>query len=181
MYKVTIKEPIVSPGLEVEATFDDSNTLTDVCKKIKSLVDVILSERDDEYTRLFKSLNRYKYSHSCDRLSRYKILENEKSQSPISDLISLLKEDKSPGSYYYSWQSNIAMTLYDVINNSGILMFENKRDLKERVLLDDTKLRKICNDSARLFLDIFIGDAYDGEADGMSAYQIALNRIVNNE
>jgi len=36
-------------------------------------------------------------------------------ESPVKKLIVELKEDKSEGSYYYSWQSNIAMSIKDNI------------------------------------------------------------------
>ena len=34
----------------------------------------------------------------------------------IEKLVEELKKDKSPGSYYYSWQANIAMAMYDELD-----------------------------------------------------------------
>ena len=34
----------------------------------------------------------------------------------IEKLIEELKKDKEPGSYYYGWQSNIAMAMFDELD-----------------------------------------------------------------
>lgn len=34
----------------------------------------------------------------------------------IDKLIEELRKDKTPGSYYYVWQSNIAMVMYDELD-----------------------------------------------------------------
>ena len=64
------------------------------------------------------------------------LLESSVCQA-MSTLINELKKEQCPGSWYYAWQSNIAMTIYD---NSE---------------LDAEK----CNDIAVKFLDRLIGDS----------------------
>jgi len=47
-------------------------------------------------------------------------MDNNKTENIIADamkiLTAALKEDKEPGSYYYSWQSNLAMKIFDNCN-----------------------------------------------------------------
>ncbi len=54
----------------------------------------------------------------------------------IKNLTKELKKDKSEGSYYYSWQANIAMAMYDE--------FKGTISLKK------------CNNGAKRFLDLLI-------------------------
>ena len=55
-------------------------------------------------------------------------------EQAMNHLIQELRKDKEPGSYYYSWQSNIAMAIYDSFGD-----IENKHEL--------------CNVAAKRFLD----------------------------
>lgn len=71
----------------------------------------------------------------------------------ISDAIDLLREsfqDKSPGSYYYSWQSNIAMAFKDRFHQYV------KEEATNEVIVMDYDLHKIANDAAKNFLDLLI-------------------------
>lgn len=54
----------------------------------------------------------------------------------IEDLVAELKKDKSEGSYYYSWQANIAMAMYDE--------------------LDGKATKEECNNGSKRFLEILI-------------------------
>jgi hypothetical protein len=58
----------------------------------------------------------------------------------IEKLIEALKEDKSEGSYYYSWQANIAVAMQDAYAEAE----------------DKTDIHKISNDGAKRFLDLLI-------------------------
>lgn len=53
-----------------------------------------------------------------------------------------LSEDKSEGSYYHSWQANIAMVFYDEMDGYG--------------LIETDLLRKVSNQAAKNFLDLLI-------------------------
>ena len=64
----------------------------------------------------------------------------------IEVLIKALKKDKSKGSYYYSWQSNIAMAMYDeIVDNPAKYMDENNWD-------------EICNAGAKRFLNLLLSE-----------------------
>lgn len=52
-----------------------------------------------------------------------------------------LSSDKEPGSMYYAWQSNIAMTFYDHLRSGDG---------------EDRELHTKCNEAACRFLDMFI-------------------------
>lgn len=73
----------------------------------------------------------------------------------VTVLIDALRQDKSDGSYYYSWQSNIAMAFHDefmkMVNNGEIEV-----KFKHSFTFHDC-----CNNSAKAFLDNLIG--YDPE------------------
>ena len=56
----------------------------------------------------------------------------------IEKLVEELRKDKSGGSYYYSWQANIAMAMYDE--------------------LDGKATKEECNNGAKRFLEILIMD-----------------------
>jgi len=58
----------------------------------------------------------------------------------IEKLIEELRKDKSEGSYYYSWQANIAVAMQDAYDDAG----------------DKTDIHKISNDGAKRFLDLLI-------------------------
>lgn len=53
-----------------------------------------------------------------------------------------LSEDKSEGSYYYSWQANIAMAFQD--------QFQRSYDM------DKGNIHQVANDAAKNFLDLLI-------------------------
>jgi transcription initiation factor IIE alpha subunit len=59
----------------------------------------------------------------------------------IEKLIEELKKDKSEGSYYYSWQANIAVAMQDAFHRAE----------------DKTDIHKISNEGAKAFLDLLIG------------------------
>ena len=63
-------------------------------------------------------------------------MEKEKNSGLITELVEELKKDKSEGSYYYSWQSNIAMSMYDE--------------------LDDKITKEEANNGAKRFLEMLI-------------------------
>jgi len=65
-------------------------------------------------------------------------------QEAIEVLCNALREDKSEGSYYYSWQANIAMCMYDSFDGSEI------------DLIGDKNLLDICNKGAKTFLNLLI-------------------------
>lgn len=66
----------------------------------------------------------------------------------IEVLCNALREDKSEGSYYYSWQANIAMSILDEYNRQSKDMdYEEKRSLD---------MYKICNEGAKNFLNLLI-------------------------
>lgn len=62
----------------------------------------------------------------------------------VEVLCNALREDKSEGSYYYSWQANIAMCMYDSFDGSEI------------DLIGDKNLLDICNKGAKTFLNLLI-------------------------
>jgi len=62
----------------------------------------------------------------------------------ITVITDAMNEDKSEGSYYYSWQANIAMAFQDEYNRS-----------KEKVdFLDDLNIHAISNNAAKNFLNM---------------------------
>ena len=68
-----------------------------------------------------------------------------KLKKAIKVLTEELAKDKSEGSYYYSWQSNIAMAFYD--------------EMKKREREDDTTyefILNVANQAAKNFLDLLI-------------------------
>jgi hypothetical protein len=58
----------------------------------------------------------------------------------IEKLIEELRKDKAEGSYYYSWQANIAMAMYDELDGK-ITKEEANRGAKRflEILLIDTQ------------------------------------------
>lgn len=67
---------------------------------------------------------------------------DKKLKDAVDTLVAALSEDKSDGSYYYSWQANIAMAFKD---EGGLFTYNN---------LTPELLHKIANDGAKRFLDI---------------------------
>jgi hypothetical protein len=70
-------------------------------------------------------------------------MENNLSQS-INTLVDALSKDKSEGSYYYSWQANIAMSMLDQL-------------VDEKLLVPGSRLyvyfHEAANNGAKRFLD----------------------------
>lgn len=58
----------------------------------------------------------------------------------IEKLVEALKADKSEGSYYYAWQSNIAVSMQDAYARAE----------------DKTDIHNISNEGAKAFLDLLI-------------------------
>ena len=58
----------------------------------------------------------------------------------IKKLLSELRKDKSNGSYYYSWQANIAVAMQDAFSDAE----------------DKTDIHAISNNGAKRFLDLLI-------------------------
>jgi len=67
----------------------------------------------------------------------------------ISLLIDALKEDKEPGSYYYSWQSNIACAIMDTMLNLKYCGFKDQMSNMENI-------HDLANDAAKRFLENLI-------------------------
>jgi len=65
-------------------------------------------------------------------------------EKAIKVLCSNLSEDKSAGSYYYSWQSNIAMAFFDQFIN------DHENILAQRILSE------VSNKAAKRFLETLI-------------------------
>jgi hypothetical protein len=70
-------------------------------------------------------------------------MDNNLSQS-VTTLVSELAKDKSEGSYYYSWQANIAMNILDQM-------------VDEKLLIPGSRLyvhfHEAANNGAKRFLD----------------------------
>lgn len=56
-----------------------------------------------------------------------------------------LREDKSEGSYYYSWMCNIEMCVYDAMKDNG-----NIKEFNQDIILN------MCKEGAKNFLDLLI-------------------------
>ena len=65
-------------------------------------------------------------------------------------LMNALREDKTEGSYYYAWQSNIAMAFYDEYN-----VAKEKWHIENPYIQFMPDIHKIANDAAKRFLDSF--------------------------
>lgn len=70
----------------------------------------------------------------------------------IEKLIKELRKDKSGGSYYYGWQSNIAMSISDELDNNNIIL-----STKDGVFTRKQQ-HKFVNDCAVRFLEVLIRD-----------------------
>jgi hypothetical protein len=70
-------------------------------------------------------------------------MEKKLSES-IDALVTELQKDKSEGSYYYAWQSNIAMAFFDQFLND------------HEGLLTTRQLHEVSNKAAKRFLEAFI-------------------------
>lgn len=82
-------------------------------------------------------------------------MSKEQADAVFSLSIELLRktlaEDKTPGSYYYVWQSNIAMAFMDEYEVAYKLGNIEHQDIHE-----------IANKAAKRFLDSLIGDVNHG-------------------
>lgn len=64
------------------------------------------------------------------------------------DLVKELKKDQSEGSYYYSWQANIAMAIKDE--------YERYRKKHKIKTVDELDMHHIANQGAKDFLNLLI-------------------------
>ena len=88
--------------------------------------------------------HRYKYTSSPHEENVYTTTSYEPTlEEAIKVLQKHLREDKSEGSYYYSWQANIAMAFYD----------EARRQYPETYAID---FHNVANLAAKNFLDNLI-------------------------
>ena len=88
----------------------------------------------------------------------------------IKGLIKALKKDED---FYYGWQSNIAMSIWDEMNDNKIIL-----STSEGVLTKEQE-HIFINDCAKRFLDLLIGQKSD---DGMKYSSIFKEKInCNNE
>lgn len=71
---------------------------------------------------------------------------NEDLPNAITVLQNHLKEDKTGGSYYYAWQSNIAMAFKD----------EYYREALKEHTAENVDIHKVANEAAKNFLDLLI-------------------------
>ena len=72
---------------------------------------------------------------------------SDKLKEAVKTLCEALREDKSEGSYYYSWQANIAMAFQDEFNTWV-------RALPHNVTPTQNQLHSISNAAAKNFLDL---------------------------
>lgn len=75
---------------------------------------------------------------------------SEKLKEAVSVLVTELNADKSEGSYYHTWQANIAMCFFDECKEQGSQM-------------ESSALAKLCNDGAKRFLEhlCYVGNKPD--------------------
>lgn len=66
--------------------------------------------------------------------------QTNKIADAVKVIIDAMNEDKSEGSFYYSWQANIAMAFVDEMDGYG--------------LIEKSLLHKVANDAAKRFLDL---------------------------
>jgi hypothetical protein len=72
----------------------------------------------------------------------------EELKQSVKNLCDALRADKTEGSYYYSWQANIAMAFHDVFNEM-MLTGEIKAKFENSFTFHDC-----CNNAAKRFLDL---------------------------
>ena len=75
----------------------------------------------------------------------------KKLEKAINILIEELRKDQSEGSYYYSWQANIAVSFQDEFWRS----FAEKDD-ELFMKIDSSFIHTISNNAAKNFLDLLI-------------------------
>lgn len=66
----------------------------------------------------------------------------------MATLVDFLKEDTTEGSYYYSWQANIAVAFQDECNNW--------REKNNRETIPAKAFHEISNNAAKYFLNLLI-------------------------
>lgn len=90
------------------------------------------------------------HCNSCEPVEPKQTTVTIKTENLLKEAISLLCEelaaDKSEGSYYYSWQSNIAMAFIDECNNW--------RERTGRETIPASAFHEIANNAAKNFLDL---------------------------
>lgn len=79
-------------------------------------------------------------------------MEN-KLKEAVETLCQALREDKTEGSYYYSWQANIAMAFWDEASHE---QYKGEVNGWEGAMLDKKELHIIANNAAKRFLDSLI-------------------------
>ena len=75
----------------------------------------------------------------------------------ITRLVAELQKDKEPGSYYYVWQANIAMSFYDSVRQQ--LDPKNKGGNLYDDSFGDGALHQAANNAAKNFLDLLISQS----------------------
>lgn len=73
-----------------------------------------------------------------------------KLREAIDILCSELQKDKSEGSYYYSWQANIAMAFKDEFDRK----LEEHKTHATKWLFKENGVHEIANNAAKNFLDM---------------------------
>lgn len=74
---------------------------------------------------------------------------NTELKQAVETLCNALHEDKSEGSYYYSWQANIAMAFKDEFDRKA----KEKEPHFTKWLFTENGLHEIANNAAKNFLD----------------------------
>lgn len=112
------------------------------------LMEDIKQSHRDIITNTISSVGHQLFLQGIEMKKDYEILIGKETkpslQEAIEVLCNALREDKSEGSYYYSWQANIAMCMYDSFDGSEI------------DLIGDKNLLDICNKGAKTFLNLLI-------------------------
>lgn len=85
-------------------------------------------------------------------------------KEPMDAIRLALAQDKSEGSYYYSWQANIAMAFKDEFYR---FQERNGRD----VPITSEDIHQIANTAAKSFLDLLIGTSRQ------SSYKSFIDRL----
>jgi len=90
-------------------------------------------------------------STNAERIGRELMLKIESDiPNAVGALIKALIEDKSEGSYYYSWQANIAMAFQDEYNRKK----ERFRIMGPTFAPFEPNIHEISNEAAKNFLDL---------------------------
>jgi hypothetical protein len=71
----------------------------------------------------------------------------QKLKEAVETLVTALSEDKSEGSYYYSWQANIAMAFKDEFD-------DRVGGIRANVPVTKELVHEISNNAAKRFLDL---------------------------